>query len=105
MKKLAALLALVLALSVAVVPAFATEIGLEKYAEPLVVRFARDTDDTLDANFFSQYPDKTMTDNLWTDLYRDELNVIVEYDWIVKGGDEYNQKLLDKYKELIPGLA
>lgn len=93
MKKLAALLALVLALSVAVVPAFATEIGLEKYAEPLVVRFARDTDDTLDANFFSQYPDKTMTDNLWTDLYRDELNVIVEYDWIVKGGDEYNQKL------------
>ena len=34
-----------------------------------------------------------MTDNLWCDLFRDELNINVEYDWIVKSGDEYNQKL------------
>lgn len=59
----------------------------------VTVRFVRSTDDTLDANFFSQYPDKTMTDNLWCDLYRDELNIDVQYDWIVKGGDEYDQKL------------
>lgn len=64
-----------------------------KYDPPITARFVRSTDDTLDTNFFAQYPDKTMTDNLWTDLYRDELGIIVDYDWIVKGGDEYTQKL------------
>jgi len=92
MKKLAAILALVLALSLAIAPAYAED-PFGKYDPPITVHFVRDTDDTLDANFFSQYPDKTMTDNLWTDLYRDELGIIVEYDWIVKGGDEYDQKL------------
>ncbi|MGX8706185.1 MAG: extracellular solute-binding protein, partial [bacterium] len=61
--------------------------------EPVIVHFVRSTDDTLDANYFSQHPDKTMTDNLWCDLYRDVLNVEVAYDWIAKSGDEYDQKL------------
>jgi len=94
MKKLTSLLVMLLVLSLAL-PVLAEETvdPFGKYDPPLTVRFVRDTDDTLDANFFSQYPDKTMTDNLWTDLYRDELGIIVEYDWIVKGGDEYDQKL------------
>ena len=94
MRKLSSLLVMLLVLSMVFVPAMAEEADpFGKYDPPITVHFVRDTDDTLDANFFSQYPDKTMTDNLWTDLYRDELGIIVEYDWIVKGGDEYDQKL------------
>ena len=94
MKKLSSLLVMLLALSLVVVSAVAEEADpFGKYDPPITVHFVRSTDDTLDANFFSQYPDKTMTDNLWTDLYRDELGIIVDYDWIVKGGDEYDQKL------------
>ena len=77
MKKLTAILALVLALCMFTACSFA-EPGTEKYAEPVEVHFVRDTDDTLDANFFSQFPDKTMEDNLWCDLYRDQLNIIVQ---------------------------
>lgn len=62
-----------------------------KYDEPVTVHFIRNTDDGLETNYFSQHPDKTMTNNLWCDLYRDTLNVIVDYDWIVKAGDEYEQ--------------
>jgi len=92
MKKLSALLALVLAFCLLATCAFA-EAGTEKYDEPVEVHFVRSTDDTLDTNFFSQFPDKTMEDNLWCDLYRDQLNIIVKYDWIVKSGDEYDTKL------------
>ena len=88
MKKLTAILALVLALCMFTACSFA-EPGTEKYAEPVEVHFVRDTDDTLDANFFSQFPDKTMEDNLWCDLYRDQLNIIVKYDWIVKSGTSH----------------
>ena len=92
MKKLTAILALALALCMFTACGFA-EPGTEKYPEPVTVHFVRDTDDTLDNNFFSQFPDKTMEDNLWCDLYRDQLNIIVKYDWIVKSGDEYDTKL------------
>ena len=92
MKKLTALAALVLAVCMLASCGLA-EPGTEKYAEPVEVHFVRATDDTLDANFFSQFPDKTMEDNLWCDLYRDQLNIIVKYDWIVKSGDEYDTKL------------
>lgn len=90
MKKFTSAVALVLAFMMLCTCAFANE---QKYEEPVTVHFVRSTDDTLDANYFSQHPDKTMTDNLWCDLFRDELNIIVEYDWIVKSGDEYNTKL------------
>ena len=94
MKKLSTLLAVLLALTLLWAAATAEQADpFGKYDPPITVHFVRSTDDTLDANFFSQYPDKTMTDNLWTDLYRDELGIIVDYDWIVKGGDEYDQKL------------
>ena len=94
MKKLSSILALLLALCM--LTACCAAEGADpfgKYDEPVTVRFVRSTDDTLDTNFFAQFPDKTMTDNLWCDLYRDVLNVNVEYDWIVKSGDEYDQKL------------
>ncbi|MBQ7487914.1 MAG: extracellular solute-binding protein [Clostridia bacterium] len=95
MKKLSVILAIVLAVSMLAACCLAESKPdpFGKYDEPVTVHFVRSTDDTLDANFFSQHPDKTMTDNLWCDLYRDTLNVIVDYDWIVKGGDEYDQKL------------
>lgn len=90
MKKLCSVLALALVLCMLCSCALANE---QKYDAPVTVHFVRSTDDTLDANYFSQHPDKTMTDNLWCDLYRDELNINVEYDWIVKSGEEYDTKL------------
>lgn len=90
MKKFLSVVSLLMALMMLCTSALANE---QKYDEPVTVHFVRSTDDTLDANYFSQHPDKTMTDNLWCDLFRDELNINVEYDWIVKSGDEYNQKL------------
>ena len=94
MRKLSVLLAMILACALLV-----SSCGAEaadpfgRYDETVVVHFVRSTDDTLDTNYFQQHPDKTMTDNLWSDLYRDVLNVDVQYDWIVKSGDEYDQKL------------
>ncbi len=93
MKKVSVFLSLMLAAMLLVSCCFAEADPFGKYEEPVTVHFVRSTDDTLDANYFSQHPDKTMTDNLWCDLYRDVLNVNVEYDWIVKGGDEYDNKL------------
>ncbi len=61
MKKLTALLALVLVLSMLASCALAAD-PFGKYDEPVTVHFVRSTDDTLDANYFSQHPDKTMTD-------------------------------------------
>lgn len=90
MKKFLSVVSLLMALMMLCTSALANE---QKYDEPVTVHFVRSTDDTLDANYFSQHPDKTMTDNLWCDLFRDELNINVEYDWIVKSGDEYDQKL------------
>lgn len=92
MKKLSAFLALILAVCLLATCCLA-EAGMEKYAEPVEVHFVRSTDDTLDTNFFANFPDKTMEDNLWCDLYKDQLNIIVKYDWIVKSGDEYDTKL------------
>ena len=85
MKKFLSVVSLLMALMMLCTSALANE---QKYDEPVTVHFVRSTDDTLDANYFSQHPDKTMTDNLWCDLFRDELNINVEYDWIVKSGDE-----------------
>lgn len=66
MRKLSLLLALVLALTLTCSFTLADEAAdpFGKYDPPITVRFVRDTNDTLDANFFSQFPDKTMTDNL-----------------------------------------
>ena len=38
-------------------------------------------------------PGQTLEDNFWLDTYRDELGINVVYDWIVKGDDEYSQKI------------
>ena len=74
-------------------PALAQEDPFGKYDPPIEAHFVRSTDDTLDANYFSQHPDKTMTDNLWIELYHDELGIDIVYDWIARYGEEYDQKL------------
>ena len=94
MKKLSVFLALALACMLLVSGCLAEAPDpFGKYDEMIDVHFVRSTDDTLDTNYFQQHPDKTMTDNLWSDLYRDTLNINVVYDWIVKSGDEYDTKL------------
>ena len=64
-----------------------------KYDPEIAVHFARCYDNTLNDNYFALNPNKSLTDNLWMDLYREKLGIDIEYDWIVKDGDEYDQKL------------
>lgn len=64
-----------------------------KYETPITIHFARQVDDTIEANVLANYPDQTIEDNFWLKTYEDELGIKVVYDWIVKGGDEYKQKL------------
>lgn len=66
---------------------------LSRYDPEITVHFARCYDNTLNDNYFAQNPDKSLTDNLWMDLYREKLGIHIVYDWIVKDGNEYEQKL------------
>lgn len=90
------------ALSVSVVfalsgiPAYAGEAEADpfgKYEETLDVHFVRATDDTIETYALGNLPGQTLEDNFWLDTYRDELGINVVYDWVVKGDDEYNQKI------------
>jgi putative aldouronate transport system substrate-binding protein len=62
---------------------------LSKYDPPIV----RSTDDTLETNVLGNLTGETLTDNRWTRLYEETLGIKIKYDWVVKGSDQYNQKL------------
>ena len=64
-----------------------------KYADPLEIHFVRATDDTIETNVLANLPGQTLEDNFWLDTYEEELGIKVVYDWIVKGDDEFNQKM------------
>lgn len=64
-----------------------------KYEEELDVHFVRATDDTIETYALANLPGETLEDNFWLDTYRDELGINVVYDWVVKGDEEYNQKV------------
>lgn len=64
-----------------------------KYEEPLEIHFVRATDDTIETNVLANLPGQTLEDNFWLDTYEEELGIKVVYDWIVKGDDEFNQKM------------
>lgn len=64
-----------------------------KYDETLEIHFVRATDDTIETNVLANLPGETIEDNFWLDTYEEELGIKVVYDWIVKGDDEFNQKM------------
>lgn len=64
-----------------------------KYTDPLEIHFVRSTDDTIETNVLANLPGQTLEDNFWLDTYEEELGIKVAYDWIVKGDDEFNQKM------------
>ncbi|MDR1970505.1 MAG: extracellular solute-binding protein [Treponema sp.] len=64
-----------------------------KYTPTLTVHFVRSTDDTIETNVLSQLPGQNIERNFWLDTYENELGIKVVYDWIVKGSDQYNQRI------------
>ena len=64
-----------------------------KYADPLEIHFVRATDDTIETNVLANLPGQSLEENFWLDTYEEELGIKVVYDWIVKGDDEFNQKM------------
>ncbi|OMF37972.1 ABC transporter substrate-binding protein [Paenibacillus sp. FSL H8-0548] len=66
---------------------------LSKYDPPIEISFVRSTDDTLETNVLGNLTGETLVDNRWTRLYEETLGIKLKYDWVVKGNDQYNQKL------------
>ncbi|WP_246096059.1 extracellular solute-binding protein [Paenibacillus sinopodophylli] len=66
---------------------------LSKYDPPIEVSFVRSTDDTLETNVLGNLSGETLADNRWTRLYEESLGIKIKYDWVVKGTDQYTQKL------------
>lgn len=64
-----------------------------KYEGGLDIHFARQTDENMYDNALANLPGQTVEDNMWLDTYRDELGINVIYDWMVKGSNEYEQKV------------
>lgn len=64
-----------------------------KYEGGLDVHFARQTDENMYDNALANLPGQSVEDNMWLDTYRDELGINVIYDWMVKGANEYEQKV------------
>ena len=63
-----------------------------KYEDTIDLHFARQSDDIIET-MLTKLDGQTLEDNFWLDTYRDELGINVVYDWIVKGNDEYTQKV------------
>ena len=60
---------------------------------PVLISNLAGGDDTIETYALGNLPGQTLEDNFWLDTYRDELGINVVYDWIVKGDDEYSQKI------------
>ena len=60
--------------------------------ELIPISFARTTDASIESNIFAQI-DASWEDNLWNDLYADEVGVQVVYKWVATDGDQGKQKL------------
>lgn len=63
-----------------------------KYEEGIDLHFVRQSDETIE-NMMAKLDGEDLENNFWLDTYRDELGINVVYDWIVKGGEEYTQKV------------
>ncbi|MGL6175244.1 MAG: extracellular solute-binding protein [Cellulosilyticaceae bacterium] len=63
------------------------EKGLEAYPETVTVTMFAAVDPTMNFN-----QGESFENNLWSKLYKDELNIEIDYKWIVNN-DQYNQKL------------
>jgi putative aldouronate transport system substrate-binding protein len=64
-----------------------------KYDKALTIRFARDVDNDMQDNIIPRTPGETVEDNRWLKAYSEKLGIDVKYDWTVKGGDAYTQKI------------
>lgn len=73
--------------------AFAAEEPFGKYEDMIDLHFVRATDDTIDTYALANLPGETLESNFWLDTYKDELGINVVYDWVVKGDEEYLQKV------------
>ena len=67
------------------------QLGLKKYDEDISITFLRELSVGLQ-ELVSHLPDETIDKNRWTDLYKDELGINVNYKW-TSDGQYYNQQL------------
>lgn len=69
-----------------------TSDGNEGNGDLIPLSFARTTDASIESNIFAQI-DASWEDNLWNDLYADEIGVQVVYKWVATDADQGKQKL------------
>ncbi|WP_017473006.1 extracellular solute-binding protein [Amphibacillus jilinensis] len=58
-------------------------LGLSKYEEVIDIRLVRETSDNI-ARLVEHFPDETLTDNRWINLYHEVLGINIQYDWIAE---------------------
>ncbi len=64
-----------------------------KYEQTVQLDLVTTADVTVTSQVLAYYPDESMADNRFTDLYADELNVKINYSWVAQSTEDYNTKL------------
>ncbi len=64
-----------------------------KYETATQLNLVTTSDVTVTSQVLANYPDESMQKNRFTELYKNELNVDINYSWIAQSTEDYNTKL------------
>ena len=64
-----------------------------KYQELTTIEMVRTSDSTIDSTILAHYPDETLIDNRFSQLYLDKLNLKVNYKFIAADAEDYQNKI------------
>lgn len=64
-----------------------------KYSEPITISLVRASDATIESDVLSLYPEEKLSDNRFTELYREKLNINLKYKWIAANPEQYRSRI------------
>ena len=65
----------------------------KKYDEEVNVELVRIADSTIESTVLNYYPDETITNNRFTELYKNKLNLTISYKFIAANNEDYQNKI------------
>lgn len=65
----------------------------KKYDEEVNVELVRIADSTIESTVLNFYPDETITNNRFTELYKEKLNLTVSYKFVAANNEDYQNKI------------
>ena len=66
----------------------------KKYDEEVNVELVRIADSTIESTVLNYYPDETITNNRFTELYKNKLNLTISYKFIAANNEDYQNKIV-----------